>query len=154
MSDLSARAELYLEVQQFYAAHMHALDSGEADLWAADFTEDGVFTPPSGPNVRGRADLATAVKNSSEQRARAGEQHRHWHGMVDVRTTGTGEIDVRCYALIIVTRRGEESSLKRACVCHDRMVRVAGRLQIREREVTRDDLAPTRGEVVPRPASS
>ncbi|MFE2689231.1 nuclear transport factor 2 family protein, partial [Streptomyces mirabilis] len=42
-------AALYAEIQQFYARHMHLLDSGATDEWAADFTEDASFSVPTLP---------------------------------------------------------------------------------------------------------
>ncbi|MFE2690627.1 nuclear transport factor 2 family protein, partial [Streptomyces mirabilis] len=56
-------AALYAEIQQFYARHMHLLDSGATDEWAADFTEDASFSVPTLPApVSGRDALASGVR--------------------------------------------------------------------------------------------
>ena len=132
---------LYAEVQQFYAEHFQLLDEGAADKWAEMFTEDGTFAPPTLPEpVRGRADLAAAVRRSAGELATASEVHRHWHGMVAVHPQDDGSLRVRCYALVIATLRRGETRIHRACVCEDVLVREEGRLRVRTRRVTRDDL--------------
>jgi 3-phenylpropionate/cinnamic acid dioxygenase small subunit len=132
---------LYAEVQQFYAHHLQLLDSGDAEGWAATFTEDGVFAPQTLPEpVRGRAALAAGLRQTSKELTEAGETHRHWHGMVAIDPQPDDTIRVRCYALVIATRHGGTSRLHRVCVCEDVLDRVAGRLYVRHRTVSRDDL--------------
>ena len=130
---------LYIEVMQFYAEHMHRLDSGAADEWAAMFVEDGTFEMPVLPEpVRGRVELSVMVRRGAERLAAAGEVHRHWHGMVAVHPEGD-TVMVRCYAMIYATPRGGETRLHRSCVCEDVLVRENGELKVRHRRVTRDD---------------
>jgi 3-phenylpropionate/cinnamic acid dioxygenase small subunit len=137
----TASGSLYVEVQQFYARHMHLLDSGQAQEWAQTFAEDGTFDAPTMPEpIRGRAAIAAGVAKSAEERAAAGETQRHWHGMVDVQPRPDGALEVRCYALVFSTFKGQESRLHRVCVCTDVLVRVDGRLVVSTRKVTRDDL--------------
>ena len=141
--------DLYTEVQQFYARHFHLLDAGRAAEWAETFTVDGWFWPRTLPEpVRGRAALTAGVRRTHERLAEAGEQHRHWHGMVDVRPRDDGDLDVRCYALIYVIPRGEAPRLHLSCVCTDRLVREDGEWKVAERSVTRDDLHPEPVEAV------
>jgi len=132
----------YCEIQQFYAEHMQLLDSGAAEEWAATFTEDATFRLPTlAEPVRGRQALAAAVRRTHAELAAAGEVHRHWHGMLNVRAIGDDAYHVRCYALVFATARGGTPRLHRTCVCEDVLVRVDGKLLVRERTVTRDDLA-------------
>lgn len=132
---------LYLAVQQFYARHMHLLDDGRADEWAATFTPDGSFSAPGLPApVRGRGALAAAVRDTTARLSAANEVHRHWHGMVHVEPKGDGSVHVRCYALIVSVRDGE-TKLHRSCVCEDILVPAEdgpGGWQVRERRVTPD----------------
>ena len=136
-------AQIYSEVQQFYAHHFHLLDSGAAQEWAETFTEDGFFHPETLPEpVRGRAALAAGVARSHQELAEAGERRRHWHGMVSVTPRDDARVlDVRCYALIFTIPRGGTPSLRLTCVCEDVLVRVGEAWQVKERRVTRDDLA-------------
>jgi 3-phenylpropionate/cinnamic acid dioxygenase small subunit len=130
---------VYVDVQRFYAQHMHLLDAGDAAGWAATFTEDATVQLPGRPGpVQGRADLETAVRATVAQLAERQETHRHWHGMVDVEPAGEDEVRVRCYALVFATRTGGDPWLHRACTCDDTLARVGGRWLVRRRKVTRD----------------
>ena len=151
-------AELYAEVQQFYARHFHLLDAGRAQEWARTFTADGWFWPQVLPEpVRGRQALAAGVARTHEALAAKGEQHRHWHGMVDVCPREDGALAVRCYALIFATPAGGTPRLQLTCVCEDVLVREDGDWKVAQRRVTRDDLpapvpaaaAPTNGAAAP-----
>jgi hypothetical protein len=130
---------LYPRVQAFYARHMHMLDGGMAAEWAEDFAENGVFLPPRGEPVVGRSAIRDAVVRSAKIHKELGEQHRHWHGMIDL-SLKNDEIIVKCYALIIVTKIGGEATLKYHCVCTDKLEIVDGQLLVNERSVSRDDL--------------
>ncbi|MEW2353524.1 nuclear transport factor 2 family protein [Spirillospora sp. NPDC029432] len=131
---------IYAEVQQFYARHMQLLDAGEAEEWAMTFTEDGVFAPPSLPEpIRGRANLAAGARKAAEERAAAGETHRHWQGMIAVDPRPDESLHVTCYTQVLVTPRNGSTRLHLMCVCRDVLVRENGRLLVRERRVTRDD---------------
>ncbi|SCF39277.1 SnoaL-like domain-containing protein [Micromonospora matsumotoense] len=133
---------LYVEVQQFYARHMHLLDAGAAHEWAQTFTEDGTFEAPTlDEPTRGRAELIAAMSRTAAELAAAGDVRRHWHGMLDVRPGADGTIAVRCYALVFSTLLGGAPRLYRTCVCEDVLVFEDGQLRVRSRRVTRDDLA-------------
>jgi SnoaL-like domain len=135
-------AELYAEIQQFYAHHMQLLDAGEAQRWAELFTADASFSVPTAPEpVRGRARLVAAVRETSAHLSEQGEQHRHWLGMIDVQPQPDGSIKTRSYALVFASPRGGPSRVHRVCVCEDVLVRESGELRLSERRVTRDDLA-------------
>jgi hypothetical protein len=132
--------EVYHEVLQFYAQHMQLLDAGAAAEWAATFVEDCLMDLPNLAPVHGRDALATTMAAAAARLQADGIQRRHWHGMVAVAPTANGELDVRCYALIFETPFGGQPLLRRTCVCHDVLVREQGRLLVRSRRVTRDDL--------------
>jgi 3-phenylpropionate/cinnamic acid dioxygenase small subunit len=130
---------LYIEVQQFYARHMHMLDSGQSKEWAQTFTADGVFAPEHRPEpVVGREALEAAVRTTHEKLVADGEVRRHWHGMVSVEPRDDGTLRARCYALILGTRAGEDTRVVMSCVCEDELVREDGQLRVRYRRVTRD----------------
>ncbi|WP_282088953.1 nuclear transport factor 2 family protein [Streptomyces tendae] len=134
-------AEVYAEVQQFYAEHMQLLDGGAVDAWAETFTEDATFAVPTLPEpTRGREGLREALSRTTRELAAARERRRHWHGMVAVFPNGDGSLRVRCYALVFATRLERQPVLHRVCVCEDVLVREGGRLLVKSREVTRDDL--------------
>ncbi|MER7056846.1 MULTISPECIES: nuclear transport factor 2 family protein [unclassified Streptomyces] len=134
--------DLYAQVQRFYAHQMQLFDLHDADGWAATFTEDAVFSVPTlDAPVRGRAGLVANVLRNRRRQEDSGEQHRHWIGMLDVRSGPDGTLRTRCYALVYVTPRCGGSELLRVCVMEDELVRDGGEWQTRRRVVTRDDLA-------------
>ncbi|MEV7727326.1 nuclear transport factor 2 family protein [Streptomyces sp. NPDC087917] len=133
---------LYAQVQQFYSRQMQLFDSFEAEPWALTFTEDAVFDVPTLPApVVGRAALASNVRRNEQNQAAAGEQMRHWLGMLDVRQRPDGSLETRSYALVYLTVRGGESTVHRVCVMEDVLVRASNGWQVSHRLVTRDDLA-------------
>ncbi|MEW1818820.1 nuclear transport factor 2 family protein [Streptomyces diastaticus] len=136
-------AALHAEVQQFYAHQMQLLDLAEAQGWAGTFTKDATFAVPTLPEpVRGRAALVAATTRSHAELAAAGQCHRHFLGMLDVRPRPDGAVDVRSYAIVYVSDIGGASRVHRVCVCEDVLVRDAdGGLKVSARTVTRDDLA-------------
>ncbi|MFI0909601.1 nuclear transport factor 2 family protein [Streptomyces abikoensis] len=130
----------HAEVEHFYARQMRLLDSGEADAWAATFTEDGSFAPPSLPEpVRGRAALAEGARGAVAALAAEGETHHHWVGMLAVRPRGDGSLLAESYVQVVAVRPGEGPRLHLMCTCADVFVRQDGELLVRERVVTRDD---------------
>jgi hypothetical protein len=135
-----APAEVYFEVQQFYARHMHLLDSGDAAGWAATFTPDGSFAPPSLPEpIRGREALEAGVRRAAAEHEANGEVHRHLMSMAAVDQAADGMLHVRSYTQVIVTPRGGQARLDLMCVCTDELIRDGGQLRVRTRRVTRDD---------------
>ncbi|RSS78158.1 nuclear transport factor 2 family protein [Streptomyces sp. WAC06614] len=135
-------AALHAEVQQFYAHQMQLLDLGEAEQWSLTFTTDAVFDVPTLPEpVRGRPGLVAAVRRARAEPAAAGERHRHFMGMADVRPLPDGTVAVRSYTIVYATPVGGASRVHRTCVCEDVLVRGAdGTLRVAHRVVSRDDL--------------
>lgn len=133
-------AEIYAEVQNFYARHMYLLDSGAAQEWAGTFTADGVFAPPSAPEpIVGRAALAAGVRESAARLRESAEQHRHLLLSMEVQPQEDGSLLVRSYAMIIATPEGGDPRLHLMCVTHDVLVREDGALRVKHRRVSRDD---------------
>ncbi|MFE9119666.1 nuclear transport factor 2 family protein [Streptomyces sp. NPDC007172] len=136
----TAPAEVYAEVQHFYARQMRHLDSGRAEAWAGTFTADGSFAPPSLPApVRGRPALSEGARQAAAGLAAAGETHRHWVGMLTVTPADDGSLTAESQVSVIAVPRGGPARLHLVCTCRDVLVREAGELLVRERVVTRDD---------------
>ncbi|MET9502692.1 nuclear transport factor 2 family protein [Streptomyces sp. NPDC006259] len=136
----TAPADVYAEVQHFYARQMRYLDTGEAETWAGTFTEDGSFAPPSLPEpVRGRPMLAEGARKAAAGLAAARETHRHWVGMLTVTPADDGSLTAESQVSIIAVAQGGPARLHLVCTCRDVLVREGGRLLVRERVVTRDD---------------
>ncbi|MFD4664464.1 MULTISPECIES: nuclear transport factor 2 family protein [Streptomyces] len=136
-----AYASLCADIQWFYARQMHLLDSGDAEAWAATFTEDGLFAPPSVPEpVRGHAALAAGVRSAHAALAADGEVRRHLLTTAAMENPEPdGSVRVRSYVQVVATRRDEAPRLLLMCVCDDVLTVEDGRWRVRERYVTRDD---------------
>ncbi|MFE0043461.1 nuclear transport factor 2 family protein [Streptomyces albireticuli] len=135
---------IHLEIQQFYAHHMYAADSGDFATWAAGFTEDGVFVSNGLPEpLTGRTAIDAATRKGAAARAERGATHRHVVTNLDLRPLTGGEVHARAYVLVVESLAGGGSALYASTVCEDRLVRRDGGWLVRERRVTRDDLPPT-----------
>jgi 3-phenylpropionate/cinnamic acid dioxygenase small subunit len=135
-------ADLYAQVQRFYAHQMRILDAHDTERWAGTFTEDAVLElpAPSEP-VRARAGLSRYVRAGAARQRRAGGRLDHWVGMLDVEPRADGSVHTRCSALAYVTPGGGGPKVLHVCVMEDVLVRAHGEWRIAHRRVTRDDLA-------------
>ncbi|MFJ5233551.1 nuclear transport factor 2 family protein [Kitasatospora sp. NPDC088391] len=137
----TATAELYFQVQQFYAHQMQLLDSGRVREWAETFTEDGVFAANAHPEPAvGRAGITTAAQAATDAYAAKGIQRRHWLGMVTVEPRGEDAAFGRCYAVVVETPKGGQAAIRVSTLCEDTLVRENGRWLVQHRQITRDDL--------------
>ena len=133
-------ADLYAQVQQFYARQMGLLDDGRPDDWADTFTEDAVFQEANRLNepLCGRE----AIRQSSLARKKRLEadriDFRHWLGMLNVSTDEDGSLHTRAYALAMRVPRGGALDIFASVVCNDHLVSVDGVWQVRHRELHHD----------------
>ena len=76
-------ADDYIEIQQLYARYNNAIDSGDAEGYAATFTPDGVFN-----NFNGHDALVGFIKNWREKMG--GANRRHWNTNLVITPTADG----------------------------------------------------------------
>jgi hypothetical protein len=139
--NLLCSAELYQDVQHFYARQMQALDGGATAEWAETFASDGVFAAGGMPDpVQGREAIATGARQIADQFAEAGITRRHWIGMLTVTPQNDGTVHARSYALVLEIPRGGEVTARRSTLCDDVLVSASGTWLVRHRQVTRDGL--------------
>jgi ketosteroid isomerase-like protein len=74
----------YLEIEQLYARYNHAIDSGDAEGWAATFTPDGVFNT----KFIGREGLLGFMKTWGEKMN--GANRRHWNSNLRLTPSADG----------------------------------------------------------------
>jgi len=74
----------YIDLQQLYARYNMAIDTGDAEAWAATFTPDGVFNNTN----RGHDGLVQFIKDWREKRN--GAMRRHWNSNLAFTATNTG----------------------------------------------------------------
>lgn len=86
-------AQDYFEIQQLYARYNIAIDSGDAEGWAATFTPDGVFNTFSGHDA-----LVGFIKTWREKLH--GATLRHWN--INLQITGNSkEASATTYLMLV-----------------------------------------------------
>ncbi|WP_073948913.1 nuclear transport factor 2 family protein [Streptomyces kebangsaanensis] len=116
-------AELYTQMQQFYAWQMGLIDDRKAEEWAATFAEDAVFEEASRMEpLRGRAAIAASCRQRADRLEAEQTDFRHWLGMLDVHLQPDGTLRTRTYALAMRTRLGGPLEIFASVVCRDHLV--------------------------------
>ena len=132
-------ADLYYEVQHFYARQIQALDGGRWEQFAATFTEDGTFQHVrDAPPARTRAGILTEVERFHERFAHDPVQRRHWFNHMVLDPQPDGSIRSTVYALVVTTRPGGRPEIQPSSLVHDVLVREGGELLTRSRRITHD----------------
>ncbi|MFI9812612.1 nuclear transport factor 2 family protein [Saccharothrix variisporea] len=139
-------AEVYAQVQQFYAHQMGLLDDREPERWADTFTEDAVFQEASKMEpLHGRAAIRASARGSVDRLVANGVRMRHWLGMIQVHPQADGSLRTRCYALAMRTPQGGDLQVFVSVVCKDHLVPVDGGWLVRDRDLVHDGAGnPTR----------
>lgn len=128
----------YSEVERFYARQMQLIDEGDADGWAATFTEDGVFTSNGTTGeVRGRPALRTAAKETIARLTGAGTTRRHIVSNVRIEQLEPDLLRVTSYVPVIDTTSGV-AALRTSTVMSDELALVGSDLLVRHRLVELD----------------
>jgi hypothetical protein len=74
----------YIDIQQLYATYNHAIDSGDAEAWAATFTPDGTFNA----RFTGKEGLMGFIKMWREKMN--GANRRHWNSNLRITSSAEG----------------------------------------------------------------
>lgn len=74
----------YIDIEQLYATYNHAIDSGDADAWAATFTPDGTFNT----RFTGKEGLMGFIKLWREKMN--GANRRHWNSNLRITPSAEG----------------------------------------------------------------
>lgn len=151
-------AELYVEVQQFYARQMPLLEERKLEEFLETLTEDGsIEHRPNGWRIEGRARLLEEMRarrgdpekplaeQTSARRARAediayydGLVYRYWFDRMRVDRVDEETLHVRYQAIVSMTDATGKVSFEPTTVVEDVLVRRGGRLYTRSRVVTHD----------------
>jgi ketosteroid isomerase-like protein len=121
-----------LAIQQLYARYNHAIDSGDADGWAACFTPDGTFSSASG-NFAGTQQLADFAR-AFASRLKA----RHWTNNLVIDGSG-GEATGTCYLMLLrLVGEGQPPAILTTGIYRDAIVRHGGAWKFAARNVASD----------------
>ncbi|WP_063002511.1 MULTISPECIES: nuclear transport factor 2 family protein [Nocardia] len=139
MTTVASRAELYAEVQQFYADQMQRLDNRDITGYAETFTEDAEFEhTPGRPPARTRAGIVSDLVEFHKRFDSDPMQRRHWFNMINLSPRDDGSIGATMYCLVVKIRPGAAPEIAPSCVVHDVLVRIDGELRTHSRRVTHD----------------
>jgi hypothetical protein len=130
----------YEKIRQLLARYNLAIDLGDADGWAACFTDDGVFECTGLPEYSpfsGRFEGIDALKDyATTQYSRAQGRARHWNWNLEIDGDGK-EATMRSYLLILTV--GERPAPVNATgIYQDRLRKVRGEWRFAERHIAID----------------
>ncbi|MBZ5604313.1 MAG: nuclear transport factor 2 family protein [Acidobacteriia bacterium] len=94
----SLTADDYIEIQQLYAQYNMAIDSGDAEGYAATFTPDGVFN-----NFNGHDALVGFIERWKGQMN--GGNIRHWNTNLAIKPSADGASGAVYLLLVDVSKR-------------------------------------------------
>lgn len=125
-------AQDYFEMQQLYARYNIAIDSGDAEGWAATFTPDGVFNTFSGHDA-----LVGFIKTWREKLN--GATRKHWNNNLQI--TGTSKEATASVYLILVDFGTKPPSILTTATYTDSLVKTKDGWRFTKR-MTKGDSAP------------
>jgi hypothetical protein len=142
MDPAALTAQEFAEIQNLYAAYNLASDAGDAERYAACFTDDGeLLIDPLGVSVRGRANFVTYKQRDAA--GRGGRYRRHWNGSLHLEKIRPDTVRGRCYFHGYNGVPGEPPTLGDAGVYDDTIVREDGTWKFARRHLTLDATAWT-----------
>ena len=124
------------EIRRLYARYAWTTDNGEAEAWAACFTQDASFVAPGADKVIGREAL---IEMASAHWASLGAAKQR-HVLTNIRFDLDGDRgEGGCYVQYYLTRDGS-TALKGLGVYRDQFRRVDGEWLFESRAVTQDGI--------------
>lgn len=138
-----ASADLYVEIQDFYARQLPLLEERDFEAFAGTFTEDCDFKYSAAPQVNGREELVAGMY-ATVPRAYGNSVFRHWFGHVRIEPGQDGTIQVTARAIVSVTAEDGSVTFEPSCTVEDVFVRQDGVLRVKSR-VIRHDLTDVAG---------
>jgi SnoaL-like domain len=121
----------YIEIQQLYATYNNAIDTGDAEGWAATFTPDGTFN-----TFKGKDALVGFVQQWKDKMG--GLNRRHWNANLSIQPTNDGATGKTLLMLLDVASKAIVTTGSYA----DELVKTPQGWRFKNRQFTRD-AAPT-----------
>jgi hypothetical protein len=126
-------ADDYVEIQQLYARYNNAIDSGDAEGYAATFTPDGVFNTFNGHDA-----LVGFIKAWREKMG--GANRRHWNTNLLITPTAEGASGSVYLFLMDVSTR--PPTVATAAKYDDQLVKTADGWRFKKRTTKADGPPP------------
>ncbi len=125
-------ADDYIEIQQLYATYNMAIDSGDAEGYAATFTPDGVFNTFNGHDA-----LVGFIHRWRE--SMNGANMRHWNSNLSIKPSADGATGAVYLLLVDVSKR--PPAIATAAKYEDQLVKTSEGWRFKKR-VTKGDGPP------------
>ena len=117
----------YIDIEQLYARYNHAIDSGDAEGWAATFTPDGTFNRFAGKDA-----LVGFIQQWKEKMN--GANRRHWNTNLRIVPGKDGASASVFLMLVDVSTK----SIVATGMYNDTLVKTAGGWRFKSRQTTMD----------------
>jgi len=144
---MSLTAEDRAEIQNLAGRYSQALDDGDAEAWAAVWTEDGVMEMVSQERwISGAALRSLAARDPSRA------QSRHMPSTFVIEGDGAEEASMRSY--VTVVRCGDPASIVFQGRYVDKLRRVDGAWKLAHRTILTDWIEPATAQQVQAPAET
>jgi hypothetical protein len=127
----------YVEIQNLYARYNLASDAGDAEAYAACWTEDGeLLIAQLGFSCKGRANL---IAFKQKDKAGRGDRYRrHWNGSLCLEQIDATTVRGSCYLHGYNGTPGQLPQLADAGVYDDYVVKVDDEWRFARRSITMD----------------
>ncbi len=130
-------AQDYVEIQNLYAYYTLCSDAGDADGYAACFTDDGILCIPTLDLIIEGRDNLRALKQQDKAR-REGRYRRHWNSGIYLEKLDDNTICGRCYLHAYNGEPGKLPELADVGTYEDTLVKVEGAWKFAKRVVIMD----------------
>jgi hypothetical protein len=137
-------AQDYFEIQQLYANYNIAIDSGDAEGWAAKFTPDGVFNTFTGHDA-----LISFIKLWREKLH--GASLKHWNNNLQI--TGDGKTANGFVYLMLVDVTAKPVSIVSTHTYTDNLVKTKDGWRFTKR-ITKADVPPSQAPPASGPSTN
>ena len=128
----------YIEIEQLYATYNHAIDSGDAEGWAATFTPDGTFN-----KFAGHDQLVGFIQQWKEKMN--GGNRRHWN--TNLRITPTTDGAAGAVMLMLLDAGVKPAAILSTGTYNDTLVRTPEGWRFKTRMIKSD--APAQAPAAP-----
>ena len=130
-------ADLYVEIQGFYAHQMPLLEDRKVEEFARTFTEDGVYAhAKDGWELVGRQSLISEIRAALPHYGV--KVFRHWFDKMVIRAVDEATYQVTFRSLVSITDESGHVTFEPSATIEDVLVRRGDRLLTRSRVVRHD----------------
>ena len=134
---MTVNAELYVEVQQFYANQMRLLDNLKIEDYAATFTPDGwIEHAHRNERAEGRATMIAGMYAALPRYK--GVVVRHWFDHLVIDEADDGSLKVSYYTLVTRVDSDGHVVFEPTFTIDDVLVRINGVLHTKSRYIVKD----------------